>query len=173
MNTRATPGSEGKARSRLLKASRPPADAPMAAMGNASRGRAFCSSAVFVTGAVTFARAADFFFEVGMGATRTRQIPGTVAYWRLILVHEHMGSKNAPPRSCRGGCPVVRRNAMHTMARRSRGNPIALRASPDEASGPTRIKSEKRGRPGQLIGRIFLAGPGPLAASRFAGGRSG
>src|SRR5213082_1696375 len=114
MNTRATPGSEGKARSRLLKASRPPADAPMAAIGNASRGRAFCSSATFVAGAVTFARAADFFFEVGIGATRTRQIPWTVAHWRLILLHEHMGSKNAPPpRSCRGGCPVVRRNAMH------------------------------------------------------------
>src|SRR5947209_13796201 len=172
MNTRATPGSEGKARSRLLKASRPPADAPMAAMGNASRGRAFCSSAVFVTGTVTFARAADFFFEVGMGATRTRQIPGTVAYWLLILVHEHMGSKNAPP--ARVGADASSCAGTRCIRwRRSRGNPIALRASPDEAPGPTRTESEKGGRPGQLIGRIFLAGPGPLAASRFAGGRSG
>src|SRR5438270_1514569 len=155
MNTRATPGSEGKARSRLLKASRPPADAPMAAMGNASRGRAFCSSAVFVTGAVTFARAADFFFEVGMGATRTRQILGTAAYWRLILVHEHMGSKNAPPARVGADAPSCAGTRCIRWRRRSRGNPIALRASPDEASGPTRIESEKGGRPGQLIGRIF------------------
>src|SRR5437764_14112446 len=171
MKTKAKPGSEGKARSRLLKASRPPADAPMAAMGNASRGRAFCSSAVFVTGAVTFARAADFFFEVGMGATRTRQILGTVAYWRLILVHEHMGSKNAPPVGA--DAPSCAGTRCIRWRRRSRGNPIALRASPDEASGPTRTESEKSGRPGQRIGRIFLAGPGRLAASRFAGGRSG
>src|SRR5262249_19618620 len=34
MKTRATPGSGGRARSKLLNASRPPADAPMATTGN-------------------------------------------------------------------------------------------------------------------------------------------
>jgi len=140
MKTRARPESEGNARSRLLKASSPPAEAPMAAIGNVARETISLeesfSSGRFVAG-TTFARAADFFLAVGMGATGT--IHCSLGYRRSILVHEHMEVKT--------GCQM----------------------------GGTYLRTESRegGRPGQLIGRILLAGPGPLAASRFAGGRSG
>src|SRR5690349_5815199 len=98
MKTSATPGSEGKARSRLLKASRPPAEAPTAAIGNATRGEVSFSSACFVSNGMTFARAATFFLEVGIDATWTIPMLRGVGYWRSILVHEHREVKTVLPR---------------------------------------------------------------------------
>src|SRR5215831_9275192 len=99
MNTRAMPGSEGRERSRLLKASRPPAEAPMATIGKVE----LELLSEDVDRWVRFLMLVFFLDALGMKALRSSRISES----GYILAHKAGNRRHAPVTRKKVGCEVA------------------------------------------------------------------